>query len=326
MDWNRGMEATYYCSIVDKDTWRDIDRFEITGGQISRTTGELLESANISCKDYDYSERWIRVWMNARQNGDTEHIAMFTGIATSPEAQMHGIVKTSNLECYSVLKPLQDVLLPRGWYAPMGSGKAVVQELLSVTPAPSKIDEHIPTLNQNIVAEDGETNLSMLNKIMKAINWRIVISGDGTINIKPLDTTPVIEFSRDYDAVETDLRMKDDWYDCPNVFRAISGDESEVVIDDTSSLSVKARGREIWAEETSAQLNSGETLYEYALRRLKERQSTAVSVSYNRRYHPDIYVTDCVSLNYPQVQGTFVVKSQTIEIGGGSTTTEEVMK
>lgn len=326
MDWNRGMESTYYCSIVDIDTWRDIDRFEITGGQISRTTGELLESANISCKDYDYSEQWIRVWMNARQNGDTEHIAMFTGIATSPEAQMHGIVKTSNLECYSVLKPLQDVLLPRGWYAPMGSGKAVVQELLSVTPAPNKIDEHIPTLNQNIVAENGETNLSMLNKIMKAVNWRIVISGDGTINIKPLDTTPVIEFSRDFDAVETDIRMKDDWYDCPNVFRAISGDDSEVAIDDTSSLSVKARGREIWAEETSAQLNSGETLYEYALRRLKERQSTAISVSYNRRYHPDIYVTDCVSLNYPQVQGTFVVKSQTIEIGGGSTTTEEVMK
>lgn len=326
MDWSKGISATYYGSIVDRTTWRDIDRFEITGGHISRSLGELVESATIDCTQFEYGEKWIRIWLNAKQEGESSHTALFTGLATSPSKNMHGNHTKMSLECYSVLKPLQDILLPRGWYAPKGSGKSVVKDLLLSTPAPFEFAENMPVLKQNIIAEDGESHLSMLNKILLALDWRIRIKGDGTITIIPYSVIPVATFSIDYDIVETELDIEYDWYNCPNVFRAISGDEYEVAIDDTDSiLSVKNRGREIWSEDISCNLNAGETLYQYAQRRLKEKQRTEKKISYSRRYDPEIYVTDVIALNYPQAQGKFFVSSQNIEIGYGAKTTEEVM-
>lgn len=326
MDWSKGITATYYGSIVDSTTWRDIDRFEITGGRISRSLGELVESANVNCTGFEHREKWIRIWLNAKQGGESSHIALFTGLATSPSKNIRGYYTETSLECYSVLKPLQDILLPRGWYAPQGSGKSVILDLLSATPAPSKIEDGIPLLRQNIIAEERETYLSMLNKILLALNWRIKITGDGTIRVVPISSKSVSVFGYDYDIIETELNIEYDWYKCPNVFRAISGDESEVVVDDSDSvLSVCNRGREIWDEDTSCNLNAGETLYEYAQRRLKEKQRTEKKVSYSRRFDPDIYVTDVITINYPQVQGTFFISSQTIDIGYEAKTTEEVM-
>ena len=47
MDWSKGFSASYYMAIVDKRTWNDISRLEITGGNISRYITGLRESADI---------------------------------------------------------------------------------------------------------------------------------------------------------------------------------------------------------------------------------------------------------------------------------------
>ena len=328
MDWNRGLEARYYATVIDKDTWRDLDRFEITGGQISRSLGELIESADVETVNYTQGEQWIRVWMDARQNGASEHIPMFTGLATSPADNYNGDLMTNTLECYSVLKPCQDVLLPRGWYAPQDSGKNVIEDLLSVTPAPVEITDDMPRLKKAIIAEQGESNLSMVNKILLAINWRIRITGNGIIEVCPQADTPSAEFGNDNDTIEPVFSKSYDWYGCPNVFRATMGDDSAVAIDDSegSILSTVNRGREIWAEDTSVNLGENETLYEYALRRLKDEQMVAQTLSYDRRYDPDVTVTDLVRLKYKQMMGLYYVTSQRIEIGYGAKTTEEVVR
>ncbi len=182
MDWSKGFDARYYCSFVEPNSWRDVERFEITSGSITKSIGELRESAEINCTKYTSGERWVRVWMDARQNGSTEHIPMFTGLATSPADDINGQLVSNTLECYSVLKPAQDVLLPRGWYAPQNtSGTTLIEDLLSVTPAPVQYPYSSSRLRNHIIAEEGETHLSMIEKILLAINWRIQIQGDGTI-------------------------------------------------------------------------------------------------------------------------------------------------
>lgn len=332
MDWSKGFEARYYASIIDKNSWRDRERFEITGGQISRTEGELRESADIDCISYDKGEQWIRIWMDVRQNGAAEHVALFTGLATSPTDDINGSVTNNSLECYSVLKPAQDVLLPRGWYASKGaSGTTIISDLLEVTPAPVVFESDAPNIKQNIIAEEGETNLSMIEKILTAINWRIRISGDGHIQICPKARSSSLRLSvLENDSVEPKLSKGYDWFGCPNVFRAVSGDESATAIDDSdlSSLSTVNRGREIWAEETSCELNDGETLYEYAERRLKESQKVSEKVSYDRRYYPDVLVSDIITLHYPEkgIVGDYQITSQRIEVGYGAKTTEEAVK
>lgn len=323
MDWSKGLEARYYATYVDVTTWRDRDRLEILGGTVSRSASELKESADFQCSTRLENERWIRVWLDATQNGETEHIALFTGLATSPKTDNNGNVVTNTLECYSVLKPLNDVLLERGWYAPSGSGASVVKDLLSKTPAPYIIDDNMPVLKDYIIAESGETNLSMLNKILLALNWRIKITGKGEIHICPLASDVSEVFGLDNDCIETEFTKEFDWYQSPNVFRAMMNDDSVIIKDEESIL---RRGREIWAEEESCNLNAGETLYEYASRRLKESQKVSQKVSYTRRFNPELYVTDYVRFNYEQLDGVYVITSQKIQLGYGADTTEEVRR
>ena len=53
-----------------------------------------------------------------------------------------------------------------------------------------------------------------------------------------------------------------------------------------------------------------------------------VSVSYNRRFNPDVMVSDIVRLQYPHlgISGDYRVVSQSIELGSGARTSEEVVK
>lgn len=326
MDWSKGWEARYYASFIDKESWRDIERFEITGGKISRSAGELIESADIEAVRYTRGEQWIRVFMDVRQNDTTEHIPVFTGLATSPRDSIDGSLITNSLECYSVLKPCQDVLLPRGWYT-QSRIKYVLQDLLKYTPAPFHIADNIPNLKKYIVAEQNETSLSMIYKILLAINWRMRIAGDGQIYIEPYPTEVSAEFSADYDVLEPQLEKDYDWYECPNVFRAISEEDAVTVRDESESeLSVTSRGREIWAEDDGCALNEGETLYEYAVRRLKDEQTVGKSISYTRRFNPNVSVGDRITINYPQAQGTYIVLSQNIELGYDGKTSEEAVR
>ena len=119
MDWNKGFTARYFAKFVDTDSWRDADEFDIIDGSINNTATGLRTSADLTCKKYDEdAEKYIRIYLDARQNGDGALIPLFTGISTSPEREINGRLVTIPLTCYSVLKPCQDVLLQRGWYAP----------------------------------------------------------------------------------------------------------------------------------------------------------------------------------------------------------------
>lgn len=332
MEWNYGFSANYYVAIVDPATWKDVDRIEITGGKINRSTDTLRESADLDCVNYDGSrEQWIRIYLNARQEGSSERVALFTGLATSPGRDIDGFRETNQVQCYSVLKPARDILLQRGWYAPAGvDGTELIKRLLRVLPAPIEIGEGSPALQTAIIAEKKESNLSMALKILEAINWDLQIRGDGTIVIQRRSDDEVATFSAlENDSIEPKVKITQDWYECPNVFRAIADNKDEVARDDNpdSLLSTVSRGREIWLEEDNCDLNDGETLKGYAARRLREKQTVSTTISYDRRYDPSIYVGDVVRLHYPtqNINGLFRVTKQDIDLTFGAQTSEEVL-
>ena len=124
MDWSKGYSASYYMTRVDPATWRDIERIEITGGSIKRNADGLMQSADVDCVNYQRGEIWVRIYLDTNQAGAHAHEALFTGLATSPERSYNGRMSTSALNGYSVLKPADDVILPRGWYAPAGMNAA----------------------------------------------------------------------------------------------------------------------------------------------------------------------------------------------------------
>lgn len=330
MNWESGYKAEFYACFIDPESWNDIERFEITDGSVDRSEDNLRQSASLTCTDYDeMSERWVRIYMDAVQSGNVTHNALFTGLATSPSRDISGTVIKRDLDCYSVLKPCEDILLQRGYYVPAGrNGALAIQELLSVTPAPVEIDGKAPSIADAIVAEDDETNLTMTEKVLDAINWRMQIQGDGTIVLSPVDTEPVAEFSPlALDIVETSLSVERDWFDCPNVFRATLNEMSATARDDDpdSALSTVNRGREIWAQD-EADLSDSETLAEYAARMLKEAQDVSETAKFTRRYLPNVNVGDYVRIDYPQLQGVFKVSSQSIELSYNGRTSEVVKR
>ena len=330
MNWNEGFSSRFYYTVVDPASWRDIARHELTGGSVSRTASNLLQSADIDITDLPSDgEEWIRIWLDARQGNDGAHEELFTGLMSAPAVDWDGNRKSYKAECYSVLKPAADILLDRGWYAAAGvNGAYIAYQLLSAGPAPVTYADSAPALSSSIVAEQGETNLSMAWKIINAIGWQIRISGSGEISIEPLTSDPAAELdSIANDIVELSVKDKRDWFSCPNVFRAESGGLTAIARDEDedSTLSIPSRGREIWAEERSCKLSDGEGLEEYAVRRLRELQSPARTVSYSRRYLPDVSVGDIVRMHYPRqnIDDLFRVESQKIELGYGARVSEE---
>lgn len=330
MNWSKGFSSRYYVTFVDPVTWQDLETFNITGGSINVSEDNLRQTADLDCVRYEeQGERWVRVWLDARQNDDSYHGALFTGLASSPSKSISGNYISNTLQCYSVLKPLDDVLLPRGWFASPGNTENLIRTLLAVTPAPVVIDdtEPLPALSSTIIAEDGETYLSMLEVVLNAVNWRLQITGEGAVYISPIASAYSASFDAiDNDCLETEITVTNDWYSCPNVFRVIVGEMSAVARDESedSMLSIPNRGREIWAEESNGNIYAGESLSAYASRRLSEEQMHDYEISYTRRYHPDVNVSDLVRIHYPgqEIDGIFYVASQTINLGYGASVSE----
>ena len=339
MNWTRGISASYYLATINPETWFDEESIKITGGSIKKTVSGLRESATVhTVGKWPYSgEKWIRLYMIARQGAGSERVPLFTGLAISSSSQKGNLVNTT-IECYSVLSVIDDVLLPRGWYAPVGTNAVMlVRDLLSeTTKAPVEIEtvEEYPRIeNEAIVADGGETYLSMIEKILAAIEWRIKIGGDGKIYILQMAKSESLTFDSLVNSVidtNNEISIECDWKSCPNVFRAVLNDGYAIARDesDDSPFSIQNRGREIWAEEQNVALSDTETLSDYAIRRLNELQQISVSTSYERRFVPDIYPSDIIRLNYPAqgLSGNYLIASQDIELNYGASVTEEVIK
>lgn len=332
VDYSKGYSALCYAERVDPSTWRDIGLIKLKGGTIKRETTGKRQSADLACVNYHIDvEQWVRVYMDAEQDGAAAHVPLFTGLAVTPDDDINGTLVSNSLTCFSVLKPAEDVLLPRGWYAPAGmDGAELVRQLLSVSPAPIIVTDGAPALSGPIIAEDDESNLSMADRILAAIGWRLRIDGDGTISIMPPAQDPVARFGPiENDVIESKIRVSADLYSCPNVFMAVAGDVTGIARDDDpdSPLSVQNRGREVWKRE-SCTLSADESIAEYAQRRLRESQGVRQTASYTRRYVPDVMPGDIVGLNYPEqgLTGNYGAQSQSITLGSGARTAEKIYK
>lgn len=337
MNWNDGFSALYELMKVDPVTWYESGSFDFVSGSVKHIDSGLLESADLSMTE-NPGECWVRVFLKARQDAGGARTPIFTGLTSVPERTGDGTRIMYRVECYSVLKPLEDILTPRGYYAPAGAdGAQLVKDLLKVGAAPVEVEGESPALIEPIVSEDSTTRLDMAWMILDAIGWRLRITGDGVIHVCEKTDEPVALFDTfDNDVIENATTDSQDWFTVPNCIRVVSGDKyveykDEDPDDPTSTVSRKeARGGngEIWVNETPSGLGDQESLAEYAMRKLAESQHPARKITYARRFRPDVLVGDIVTLHLPviNIDGQFKITSQTIELSHGARTSEEVVQ
>lgn len=335
MDFTKGYTASFYGVELDPITRTEKNRFEIVSGSINREESELRHSANLTLKDnLDLNDKWIRIYMIAKQGSDSERVALFTGLASSPSISYNAGHIETTIQCYSVLKSIADIILPIGWYAASGYSGDQLYSLLDKVPFSVTVDDGTPNIKNAIIAEYGETNLSMLDAILLSIStdandgWKLQIEGDGSVHISPYSRDPVATFSQTNSVIETSFNITRDWFDCPNVFRAGYGDYTAIARDDDpeSELSTESRGREIWMAEESADVMDNESVGDYARRRLKEEQLRSEKISYNRRFLPEVNQGDCIRLSYSELNGDYFVESQSINLGPNATVNETIYR
>lgn len=329
MNWNEGYKAIYTAYVVDRKTWRDIREIRITNGQIDCSEENLMQTADLDLTDA-IGEEWVRLYLTAMQGADSQTVPLFTGLASTPSEDRNGRRCTYKAECYSVLKPAADILTPRGYYIPSSVPAPQAAKKLLKTPAPVVIQDVAvyPTLRSAIIAEDGETNLSLAWKVLKAIGWTMRISGDGTITICEEPSGIDETLGVDKDIIELHVTDTQDLFNVPNVLRCISDDLVAIARDDNpdSPFSTESRGREIWAEETGITLSDSESLPAYAQRRLKELQGPAREIDYTRRFIPGITAGSTIRINYKELHGVFKVTSQTITTTFNGKTSETAVE
>ena len=329
IDFSNGISATYYAARVNPQTWADAGEVPIISGSITKNaSSELVESADLTVSEAIGTETWLRVYMVASQNGAKVRVPLFTGLVASPTRDIKGNTETRKLDCYSVLKVAADILLPLEWFAPARTnGGELIRILLSDLPCPVELDEGSPSIISSFVAGDKDSKLSIAQEIAKAINWQIKINGDGSVRICPKPLTISGTFDNiENDIIETSVSDNQDIFSVPNVLRvSLDGSAATARDDDPDSVySTVNRGREVWQQE-DAKMAAGESLGEYAVRRLKELQNPSCKLDYTRRFQPDVDVNDLVSIIYPKqnIGDVFRVQSQTITLSHGAKVKEE---
>lgn len=325
MDWNQGYTATFRLYSVNQSTWGDGDEIEnlVSASVTKDNESSLIEDASISI-DGEPIKGYVRLVLEAKNTSGMAKVNLGTFLVTSPKRSINGLLTTIDLECYSVLKPADDKLLPPGWYFPEGGDPiAGASELLSnclkcpVEPAESDI-----RTDQVKVAENNETALSMAKYLLEDTDWFIYIDGRGCVSIKKKPDNIVKMF----DAYENDVLMpnitdESDIFDIPNILRVTDSSGNYETIynnDEQSDTSIEKLGWEKWSSEQLS-LDYGETLLGKGGERMEELSKTTRKINYSREFDPDVKLNDVALYMLPKqrIVGTFRIISQSLSIENG---------
>ena len=325
MDWNQGYTATFRLYSVNQSTWGDGDEIEnlVSASVTKDNESSLIEDASISI-DGEPIKGYVRLVLEAKNTSGMAKVNLGTFLVTSPKRSINGVLTTIDLECYSVLKPADDKLLPPGWYFPEGGDPiAGASELLSnclkcpVEPAESDI-----RTDQVKVAESNETALSMAKYLLEDTDWFIYIDGRGCVSIKKKPDNIVKMF----DAYENDVLMpnitdESDIFDVPNILRVTDSNGNYETIynnDEQSDTSIEKLGWEKWSSEQLS-LDYGETLLGKGGERMEELSKTTRKINYSREFDPDVKLNDVALYMLPKqrIVGTFRIISQSLSIENG---------
>ena len=325
MDWNQGYTATFRLYSVNQSTWGDGDEIEnlVSASVTKDNESSLIEDASISI-DGDPIKGYVRLVLEAKNTSGMAKVNLGTFLVTSPKRSINGVLTTIDLECYSVLKPADDKLLPPGWYFPEGGDPiAGASELLSnclkcpVEPAESDI-----RTDKVKIAENNETALSMAKYLLEDTDWFIYIDGRGCVSIKKKPDNIVKMF----DAYENDVLMpnitdESDIFDIPNILRVTDSSGNYETIynnDEQSDTSIEKLGWEKWSSEQLS-LDYGETLLGKGGERMEELSKTTRKINYSREFDPDVKLNDVALYMLPKqrIVGTFRIISQSLSIGKG---------
>ncbi len=335
IDFSKGYTASYTLRPVDQSTWASGPSYApvISASAELDATDEypLLQtgSCEVTLDVADsFEEGFYRIEMEVEQNGTRELHPIATLLMSSGSSSVDHVAQTASVSGYSVLKPASDRLMLTGTYAPKGcDGAAYAAGLLrECIPAPVSVEGSF-TLDEHAVFGTGISYLQAAWTVLKAADWCMRILGDGTVHIapKPSEATFMLDVEGRHHLMPG-VDMTYDLSEVPNRYFAVDGDDVGIAVNeqDGSRTSVSARGRYVDYIDDSPVKVGGETMTNYAKRKLEEMSTVTREWSYTREYVPDLVPFDLVAGSVPEfgMSGAFRVIKQSIDCGKGVTVSE----
>lgn len=326
VDWWKGYSSTYRVMEVDPTTWADLAELGgVVSASVSRDAdGELLESGKVELdwsQGEPFAERWCRVEVLADQGGAVERAAIATLLLAPPSRTVTPGRVSMSLEGRSVLSPAADEVLLAGTYVPAGADGAThaARMLRGCIPAPVVADGSF-RLAEPLVFAQGTTVLKAVWMLLDAAGWGIRISGDGTVAIAARGVEPRLVLDRaNASYLSESVRDDAECWAVPNRYVAVRDGETATAVNDdpTDPLSHASRGRWVDEVDDAPTLLSGETLREYAERRLRESSRSARVCEWDRSWCPDVTVGDVVRCDVAGIgiNGDLRVVSQSVRLG-----------
>lgn len=333
IDWGGGYSARFKVFRVNEGTWADA--YEVKGFtsiSIDRDGTDdfpLLETGaltlDLSPEEEGIPSGYYRIAMLASQDGvHEERYDLATLLLEGNSGSLvHGVMETE-IDGMSVLQPAKDRKISIGDYAPMGcDGAQYAAGLLKqCLTAPVYVNGSF-TLDDYIVFDTGWTYLKAAWTVLDAAGWCIRISGNGAVTIMEKPTVPslTLDSVSGNHILTPDMSRKLDLSRIPNVYTAVSDTNVETAVndDEDSPTSIIQRGREIDEVDTSPARVNGETLWQYARRRLVEMSTVFKTYNCVREYQPDILPFDLIRASLPDLgfTGDMRVLSQSLKCDHG---------
>ena len=313
---------------VNRETWADAEQIEnVDSIEVSRTSdGDMLESGGMDITG-EFTTDYYRIVLTAVQDNDVERVDVATMLFDTNSGEVNYGTTTQSAEGFSVLFPASKTSVLTGEYAPAGvDGAEYSAELLrGAINAPVHVEGHF-TLNDHVVHEIGSSVLKAVWAVLDAGNFCMQIDGHGEVHIVPMPTEPALTIDSDNARLLTPgIKYDKDMSEIPNRYIVLVGGMKTIAVNDDpdSQVSTVARGYFVDEVDESPTPVNGETVGEYAVRRLKELSVLNDQRSYKREYAPDVFVYSIVRASIDGLEGDLRIQSQSIRCGHGITVDEQ---
>lgn len=327
IDWTKSMQQTYEFYIVDPSTWKDSKRVDnIEGCKINRDpSNSTLGSATID-SDSVMDECYIRVYLIAIQNENTQKEPLATVLVQTPSTKFDGKKTDISMDAYTPLIELSAKLPPIGYALLkdepiMDTASRLCRENLRAPVVMVKSDDK---LKANFISNLNDTWLSFLTDLISNAKYKFSLDPLGRILFEPEQDIASLRPVWTYDDGNSSILYPDiiderDLYNIPNVVEVVYSTDTGYMIsrivnnDENSPVSVVNRGREVVYRDTAPNFTgipTQEYIDDYATRLLRNLSCLEHKVTYKHAYCP-VKVGDCVMLDYKS-SGITNVKAKVI--------------
>lgn len=331
MDWTRSYTASWRVCKVNRQTWADAEELKgVDAVSITRTAdGNLLESGSIELSG-EIKQDYYRVIMTAEQGGEVERVDVATLLFDIAGGKYNYGGNSPSADGFSVLYPASVTTMLAGEYAPKGvNGAEYAGKILAdAINAPVEVEGGF-TLNDHVVHEVGSSVLDAAWGVLNAGGYIMQIDGRGIVHIRARPSEPALILdSGNARALMPEVSYESDISEVPNRYIVIDGDSKTVAVNDDpeSIVSLAQRGYAVDVVDTSPAPVDGETMSQYAERKLHELSVMKDERSYKREYAAGVNLYSIIRASLYELEGDLVVQAQTIKCEKGIVVDEKAVK